>query len=86
MAEIAFRGLRLSSIIEGVEASVSVRGADLRVVVTAEALQTRFEADCEPGAWLRAFQENMEVIGQAVNEAHKPGKSLLVLQTIPPER
>ncbi len=71
---------RLSSIIEGIEATLTLHGRSLRVVVTAEALQT-LGADETPESWLTAAQQNALAIEQAARRAFaKAAKDTVVVQ------
>ena len=72
---------RLSNIIEGIEATLTLYGRSLRVVVTAEALQASFGAGATPDSWLTAAQQNAPAIEQAARGAlAKAAKDTVVVQ------
>ncbi len=72
---------RLSSIVEGAEASFVVYGRVVRVIVSAEALREYFGASEEPTSWLVAFDANSALIERAAKNARASrGKDTVVLQ------
>jgi len=72
--------LHLCSIIEGVEGTVLVRGAEVRVIVPLEALQRLCGAASEPGSWLGAAERHAEQLERlAVERGSVTGKTLVIL-------
>ena len=72
---------RLSDIIEGIEATLTMYGRSLRVVVSAEALQASLGAGAIPDSWLTAEQQNARAIEQAARRAFaKATKDTVVVQ------
>ena len=74
---------RLSSMIECIEVNLTLLGRTVRVVVTADALQTAFGAGAAPESWLTAAVENGKAIEQAAKIASaKSGRTTVVLQRV----
>jgi len=73
--------IRLCQVIQGVEATVRVGPQAFRLVVLAEALMARFEADRSPESWLRTCADHAaEIESAACEQFRAQGDPLVILR------
>ena len=71
--------VHLCQVVQGVEATVQMGAGNLRLVVLAEALVTRFGADSTPEGWIRAYRNNAAHILRTAFEQYRATGSTLVV-------
>lgn len=72
--------MRLCSIIEGIQATICVRGLDVRVIVLLQALERYCGASDDAATWLAMAERHAETLERlAVARYEATGKTLVII-------